>query len=94
MICVSSLSSVRTVADCERAGTVVDNPDVPQYLAAAYGQAGDLERARKVGGDFLRLIPSFTIARYQAKFKRNAPAWHEQQRLHVIPGMRKAGIPE
>ena len=42
----------------------------------------------------MRLLPSFTVSRFDAEYARNAPSWHEQQRAYVIPGLRKAGVPE
>jgi hypothetical protein len=82
------------IEDCERASTSNDNPDIAVYLTAAYAQAGDLERARRWRDELMRALPSFRASRHMKKWSRNSPAWHEQQRDHVVPGLRKAGVPE
>jgi TolB-like protein len=65
------------------------------YLAADYAQLGEMDKAALAKAQLLKLDPGFTIARYT--FAPNAarnPVWVQQAETYVIPGLRKAGIPE
>ena len=63
-------------------------------LAAAYGQTGELEKAGKAKDELLRLVPTFTISRYAAQRISPHPAYLRAVDEHIIPGLRKAGVPE
>jgi class 3 adenylate cyclase/tetratricopeptide (TPR) repeat protein len=63
-------------------------------LAAAYGQTGELEKAAKAKDELLRLVPTFTISRYVAKGISPHPVYLRAVDEHIIPGLRKAGVPE
>jgi adenylate cyclase len=60
------------------------------YLAFGYGQAGQLEEARKEAAEVLRINPGFTIERY----KRLAVFKDANDAEHRLDGLRKAGLPE
>jgi DNA-binding winged helix-turn-helix (wHTH) protein/TolB-like protein len=67
------------------------------YLTADYAQLGEMDRAASAKTQLLKLNPEFTIARLGAAFAPNAarnPVWVHQAETYVIPGLRKAGIPE
>jgi DNA-binding winged helix-turn-helix (wHTH) protein/TolB-like protein len=67
------------------------------YLTADYAQLGEMDRAVSAKTQLLKLAPGFTIARlgvaFAPKVARN-PVWMRQAETYVIPGLRKAGIPE
>jgi adenylate cyclase len=60
------------------------------YLAAAYGQLGDLDMARTEAAETLKMQPAFTIQRHMLveSFQNAADA------EPLVEGMRKAGLPE
>jgi adenylate cyclase len=67
------------------------------YLTADYAQLGEMDRAASAKTQLLKLNPQFTIARLGIAVAPNAarsPAWMHQAETYVIPGLRKAGIPE
>jgi len=82
------------IADCERATGGVTYYWVWLDLAAAYGQAGDLEKAAKAKDELMRRVPTFTISRMVAKRISTDPAYVRAMREHFYPGLRKAGVPE
>jgi len=38
--------------------------------------------------------PRFTISGYMAKHRSDEPEYLRQMNTHVLPGLRKAGVPE
>ena len=60
------------------------------WLAAACGQLGELEEARKEAAEVLRINPGFTIEGIKRLFVYKDPKEVE----HILDGMRKAGLPE
>jgi TolB-like protein/tetratricopeptide (TPR) repeat protein len=67
------------------------------YLTADYAQLGEMDRAASAKTQLLKLNPEFTIARLGLSFASDAarnPVWVHQAETYVIPGLRKAGIPE
>jgi tetratricopeptide (TPR) repeat protein len=83
----------QAIAKCERANISDNGPDLYMNLAAAYGQTGDIAKATKAKDEVMRALPTFTISRFVARIS-SAPAWIEQQQRYVVPGWRKAGLPE
>jgi adenylate cyclase len=59
-------------------------------LISAYAQTGQLEEARKVTAEVLRINPGFTIEGYKRLLVFKDPKDLE----HRIYGLRKAGLPE
>jgi hypothetical protein len=51
-------------------------------------------KAEAAKNQVLKLNPGFTIARLGYSMSRRNPAWLHQAETYVIPGLRKAGIPE
>jgi len=67
------------------------------YLTADYAQLGEMDKAASAKARLLKLHPRFTIAGLRSSLPPNAapnPAWLQQADTYVIPGLRKAGIPE
>jgi hypothetical protein len=57
-------------------------------LAACYAQLRQLEEAGAQAAEALRLKPDFRLSPVRLYYKNSADA------LHVLEGMRKAGLPE
>ena len=75
----------------EAAGRSPRHRPVRQWLAAAYGQAGQLDSAREEAAAVLQIQPDYTIqgmARHFSPFSRTEDA------EHLFDGLRKAGLPE
>ena len=62
-------------------------------LAAALADLGQVEEARSEVGAGLALDPQFTIASFDTVSWSDNPVFLAQ-RVHIIDGMRKAGVPE
>jgi DNA-binding winged helix-turn-helix (wHTH) protein/TolB-like protein len=86
----------KAIATCERATT----DHLYRYpfllLTAAYAQLGEMDKAAAAKTQLLKLNPGFTIDRlwHGAMLIRQNPIWMHQAETYVIPGLRKAGIPE
>jgi tetratricopeptide (TPR) repeat protein len=63
------------------------------FLASLYARAGDLERAHAAKARLLDLAPGFTIAKWRARAPTH-PEFQRQLDEHIVPGLRKAGVPE
>src|SRR6202049_80403 len=67
------------------------------YLTADYAQLGEMDKAASAKAQLLKLNPGFAISRLGFAFSPNSarnPIWVHQAETYVIPGLRKAGIPE
>jgi DNA-binding winged helix-turn-helix (wHTH) protein/TolB-like protein len=66
-------------------------------LTAAYAQLGEMDKAAAAKTQLLKMNPGFTVDRLRygmwMSMKQN-PIWLHQAETYVIPGLRKAGIPE
>jgi adenylate cyclase len=58
-------------------------------MAAVYGSCGREKEARKEGSEVLRINPKFTVE----SFMRNIPYKNPSDRVRVVQGLRKAGLP-
>jgi DNA-binding winged helix-turn-helix (wHTH) protein/TolB-like protein len=92
------------VATCEESATNQQLLPPYIYLTAAYAQLGEMQKAASSKTRLLKINPAFTIAqlgpnsgasiaRLGPRVARN-PVWVQQAETYVIPGLRKAGIPE
>ena len=85
----------KAIGTCEKATTdhLYLYPFI--HLTVAYAQLGEMDKAASAKTQLLKLNPGFTIARlgYGMSLQQN-PAWLRQAETYVIPGLRKAGIPE
>jgi adenylate cyclase len=84
----------QVIADCEQAAAGFDTYFEYLYLAAAYAQMGDMARAAAAKAELLRRVPEFTIGRLEGKQLSNDPTFVQQTRENLLPGLRKAGVPE
>jgi DNA-binding winged helix-turn-helix (wHTH) protein/TolB-like protein len=85
----------KAIPTCEQSATNQRFVYPFMYLAADYAQLGQMDKAALAKAQLLKLNPGFTIARYT--FPPNAArnrVWVRQAETYVIPGLRKAGIPE
>ncbi len=84
----------RAIAECERAAVSDDWYWTWVALTAAYAQTGDTTKAAAAKAELLRRVPDFSISRFERKQFSNNPIWVKEIREHLIPGWRKAGVPE
>jgi tetratricopeptide (TPR) repeat protein len=69
-----------------------DSPHDHLYLAAAYAEAGNLDKARAAREAMLRLVPGFRIGKYRWRKPVAHPAWISLAERHLQPGLRRAGF--
>jgi class 3 adenylate cyclase/TolB-like protein/tetratricopeptide (TPR) repeat protein len=62
-------------------------------LTALYANVGEMERAQATKARLMALAPGFTIAKFRARAPKH-PDFVRQFDDHVLPGLRKAGVPE
>ena len=82
------------IGECERAAAGDNGYQNWMRLTAAYAQTGDMTKAAAAKAELLRSMPTFTISRFEARQFSNNPIWVKEVREHLIPGWRKAGVPE
>ena len=82
------------VAACEKSGGGDNWWTIQMYLAAAYVQLGDLNKAKIARDELLKRQPGFTIERYRQTYDSGTPAFFDLVEKHLAPGLRKVGIPE
>jgi adenylate cyclase len=83
------------IAACEKWRAVDDQWFFPHVLLmAAYAQSGNAAKAATERAFVLQRVPEYSIARYQALWKSDSPAYQAQTETHILAGLRKAGIPE
>jgi TolB-like protein/cytochrome c-type biogenesis protein CcmH/NrfG len=65
------------------------------FLAMAYANKGDDARARTAAGELRRLNPNIKLSKFVDKpDSSTAPAYKEWYDRKLVPGWRKAGLPE
>ena len=85
----------QAVESLEKArGLGLDELLIYLFLAAAYGQLGDVENAAAARADLLRLVPGYTIASHKSKGYSMNPDYMRLAETHLYAGMRKAGFAE
>ncbi|MDQ2963563.1 MAG: hypothetical protein M3R31_10475 [Pseudomonadota bacterium] len=83
------------IAECERVETDWDNWYRHANLAAAYAMRGDGAKAAQAKDRLLKAVPTFAIARYEARFHPSlTPEAKALDKSHFFAGLRKAGVPE
>jgi tetratricopeptide (TPR) repeat protein len=82
------------VESCERSASEEEYWIVHVYLAIAYAQLGDLQRAAAARERVLRRRPDFTIDWYRRLTKQfsDSPKQWEQWEANLYPGLHKAGF--
>jgi len=85
----------QAIPTCEKSATDQQFLTPFPLLTADYAQLGEMDKAAAAKAQLLRLSPGFTIARLTLSLPppRN-PVWVRQAETYVIPGLRRAGIPE
>jgi class 3 adenylate cyclase/TolB-like protein len=82
------------IKECERLAAARDDWIVYARLAAAYALQGDGAKAAEYKAKLLKKVPGFTVTRYEARGYYPTPAGIAMDRRYLIPGLRKAGVPE
>jgi len=82
------------IADCEKALANQDSWFEHSLLAAAYAQAGQLDRATTERNRLLALRSWYSIADDKANEVSDNPTYLQQTESHLYAGLRKAGVPE
>ena len=83
------------ITACEKWRAADDQWFPPHVLLmAAYAQSGNSAKAAAEKAIVLQRVPGYSIARYQALWKSDSPAYNAQTEAHILSGLRKAGIPE
>jgi tetratricopeptide (TPR) repeat protein len=82
------------IAECERVISW-DIWQVHASLAAAHAMLGHDEKANEARRRLVQAAPGFTLARYVSRFHPALAAGaRDQEVAHLLPGLRKAGVPE
>jgi tetratricopeptide (TPR) repeat protein len=84
----------QAISDCEKASGTLDYWFVKSFLAAAYANHGDLDKAEAARKEMLRSQPGYTIAQLRAKHYSGLPEYVKMAEANWYAGLRKAGIPE
>ena len=82
------------VRECERIATASDNWYLYANLTAAHAMRGDAAKAAQAKDKLLKVVPGFTLARYDARHLLVVPEALAMDRAHLVAGLRKAGVPE
>ena len=82
------------VSACEKAGGTNSDWFITSYLAAAYANRGDIDKARAAANAILRTVPGYSIAQVRAKHYSDVPEYLTMAEATWYSGLRKAGIPE
>jgi tetratricopeptide (TPR) repeat protein len=82
------------IDSCARAAALDNWWVTNMLLTAAYAQRGEMVKALAAKSQLLKYRPGLTIARLKASRVSDNPVYWQQTETHVIPGLRKAGIPE
>ena len=84
------------VVSCERAASVDGHWALQTFLAVAYAQKGDAEKAAAARSRALMRKPEVTLAWFKAYAMQTSDNRQYQEQLdkYLIPGLRKAGFPE
>ena len=84
------------IAACDRSLAGWDRWHTHLLLAAAHACSGNLEAASSHRAALVKQLPGFSIATYEAFVRRysNERVYVEQRERAIIPGLRKAGVPE
>jgi DNA-binding winged helix-turn-helix (wHTH) protein/TolB-like protein len=87
----------RAIPICEKSATDQQFLTPFPLLTADYAQLGEMDKAASAKTQLLKLNPGFSIARLTLSLPPDVPRnpiWMHQAETYVIPGLRKAGIPE
>lgn len=85
------------IAACVKTTALQEMRSPYVYLTADYAQLGEMDKAESAKARLLKLSPGFAISQLSYSLPANAvrnPVWFQQAETYVIPGLRKAGIPD
>ena len=83
----------RAIAKCERAAPFEPNRTLQLYLAAAYGNQGDLQKAAAARVLALQKVGVRTIAQLRAMRYSDDHEYLRFAEEYLYPGLVKAGVP-
>jgi len=82
------------IALCQRSIAQGDWWMVHAYLAAGFGQKGDLKSAAAEKAILEEFLPNFSIGDFKRARLSDAAAYSVQTEAHLYAGLRKAGVPD
>jgi class 3 adenylate cyclase/TolB-like protein len=97
MRCRAHLSMGRydeAIGSCERSAALQNDWVTYMFLTAAYAQKNEMAKASGAKSRLLKIRPGFTILRMKTAGVSDNPVFLEQTEMHIVAGLRKAGIPE
>jgi len=84
----------QAIATCEKATGTSITWFIHLFLAAAYANGGDMNKAAAAKAQILRTVPGCTISQLRAKRYSDHPEYVKLAEENYYPGLRKAGLPE
>jgi adenylate cyclase len=84
----------KAIEKCERSSGLDRDFIHHSFLAAAYANAGDTERARVALHAMLETVPGYTIEQLKAKRYSDHPEYQKIAERYWYDGLRKAGLAE
>ena len=82
------------IGACEKSAAEDEYWVVHAYLAAAYGQKGEIAKAAAAKAEALKRTPKLTIKWLKDLQLSDNAIFQQQNETHFYPGLRKAGVPE
>jgi adenylate cyclase len=82
------------IAACEKSAAEDEYWSVHAYLAAAYGQKGEIAKAAAAKAGALKRTPKLTIKWLKDLQLSDNAIFQQQNETHFYAGLRKAGVPE
>jgi hypothetical protein len=64
------------------------------YLAAAYAQAGEIDKSREAAARLVKAQPDITIDLLRKRHYSSHPDYRRWEEGELFAGLRKAGVPE
>jgi predicted Zn-dependent protease len=83
----------QAIAMCERSSGYSNSWFLSLFLAAAYANRGEMDKAAAAKANVLRTVPGLTIAELRAKDPSSAEAMALTEK-YLYAGLRKVGFPE
>jgi adenylate cyclase len=91
---VASGSAAAAIPYCAKASAFSDWWADDMYLAAAYAQAGQIDRAKEAAARLVKAKPDITIELLRNRRYSSHPDYRRYEEGELFAGLRKAGIPE
>ena len=79
---------------CARAAALSDWWADEMYLAAAYAQAGEIDKSREAAARLVKAQPDITIDLLRKRHYSSHPDYRRWEEGELFAGLRKAGVPE